>query len=294
METKSLVQTAVAVLVAVVVFSTVLIPIVNDQTYDRTTYENKQVEFESGYTLTDNEEDFLITFTADNSAILSINGGNPINLTSQAREQYLVCSDKFAAIQKYLGSSATAPAYYFNIGDSYSTNRLNFAVGDTISYTAETKTLVITTTGTQTSFVLEWQYHICGSGGEYRTMQTSVPWYCATDGLKVAGGGSYTTGDNDTSYSYYFFNSIKNDTNARYDVEIIPTYTPINEGISQATVKLDIGGEEFTPWNVIVPISVTSTNYTGMEILIQTIPILVIVGLILSVIGSVVIRRFDE
>lgn len=105
--------------------------------------------------------------------------------------------------------------------------------------------------------------------------------------------GSYTSGENDTMYSVIDGKlTIGNDS---YTSSLNYTTTPTSgttDILTLTSFTITIGGETFTPYNVLVPYEVTGHADSGATYsLLGILPILVVIGIILGVLGMLFIRR---
>lgn len=178
-----------------------------------------------------------------------------------------------------------------------------------LEYTAETKVFTVTTytgTGESAELANTYTYNVENilyyiPGGDYGAIQTGgdpdVTYY-VNDISQVIAGGAYTTGDLDTSYfaegtTVYVGNSSYTATGTATTVK---EYTDAIKGSSfSITVTDGEASETFTPYTVFVPLKIVAhTEEQNAQIaLYGVLPILVIVGLVVSAIGAIVIKRED-
>lgn len=101
--------------------------------------------------------------------------------------------------------------------------------------------------------------------------------------------GLYTTGENDTTYSYVdgVFT-----TGGDYTGSVELTTEKVGMDVIKATaLTVTIGEETFTPFRALVPMTVVGHTETPASNLIGVIPVLVIVSLVVAAIGMVVVKR---
>lgn len=104
--------------------------------------------------------------------------------------------------------------------------------------------------------------------------------------------GIYASGENDCYYS------LSNGTltnNGGFTNSIVATMTPV-EGTTDIyhleSFKLDIGGEEFTPYFSIVPMEVDGHATSGAVYnTLSIIPLFMIVGILMGIVGAIFTRR---
>lgn len=101
--------------------------------------------------------------------------------------------------------------------------------------------------------------------------------------------GLYTTGENDTTYSYV--NGVFT-TGGDYTGSVELTTEKVGMDVIKATaLTVTIGEETFTPFRALVPMTVVGHTETPASSLIGVIPVLVIVSLVVAAIGMVVVKR---
>lgn len=278
METNKIVMWATGVILGVILIGSLLIPAVEATDYNRTTYTNRMV-LGDVYRISDTNVDLDLEIYE--GGVRGTIDGQAVNFPYKPRENYIVLTDKATFIQNYNGASNhTAYGWFFN-EDGTNTEYVSqaSAAGGRITYDAASKTLAYINGATNYSATVNWIYHL-DPNGAYRTYQTSGPWYANTNDLIVAGGGYYSTGDNDTTYSYYSFNKDEFTTSGPYECELLITEDKVAEDIVKCEIMIDIGGEQFKPWNVIIPVTVTSTEHSDWETMFKVIPIMAIVAVI--------------
>lgn len=275
---------AITITVGIILIGSLLVPVIQNADYGRTDYDNV-VRPGTWHNMSNDVEDFEFTIQTGNVAYTDSDGTTDLPVLS--RENFLFVSDKAIMVQTYLGSTYAHTAYGWFFNDTPEGIKIREAESDgaVVSFDADTMTLSYDKDTTHYSVEVEWIYHV-DPKGEYRTMQTDREWYANTNDLIVAGGGYYVTGENDTVYSYFSFNKEEVIVAEMYEASIEITTTPVAESIEKCSIMIDIGGEEFKPWNVIIPIHVTSTENSDAEALLWAIPILLLVSLIVMTVRT--------
>lgn len=296
MNVRNMTMAVVAVIIGVLVCTSVLIPIVSGLDYGRSTYNNS-TNIQFNYGVSNEEVPFKAVAQTDASGlIITLDGSDSVyHITS--RENYVFLSDKCAIIQSWNNvGSFGAYGWFFN-EEGTAVNNISSAAMRTGTFTYDPATKIAKFESPTLNYSAEvtWQYHM-DRDGPYRTYQlpSGGSWYANPDNLVIAGGGYYTTGDNDTTYAYYAFNGANNlSVGASYAEEshLNLTSTSINDSVTQNTITISIGDESFSPWNVIIPKEVTSTNNSSLEAIISIIPLLVLTGLVIGVVGSFIRNR---
>lgn len=103
--------------------------------------------------------------------------------------------------------------------------------------------------------------------------------------------GLYTTGENDTTYSYVdgVFT-----TGGDYTGSVELTTEKVGMDVIKATaLTVTIGDETFTPFRALVPMTIVGHTETSISSLLGVIPIMVIVAILMTAIGAIAYRRAD-
>ena len=296
MNVKTLTMAAVAVIIGVLVCTSVLIPIVSGLDYGRSTYNNS-TNIQFNYGVSNEEVPFKAAAQTDaQGLIITLDGSDSIySITS--RENYVFASDKFVILQAWNNTGAYGAYGWFLNDDGTTVDYINSATFRTGTFTYDPATKIAKFEGPTLNYSAEvsWQYHM-DRDGSYRTYQLpgGSSWYANPDNLVIAGGGYYSTGDNDTTYTFYAFNGsdyLKVGAAYSEGSHLDITSIPINDNVTQNTIMISVGDESFSPWNVIIPKEVTSTNNSSLEAIISIIPILVLAGLVIGVVGSFIRNR---
>ena len=108
-------------------------------------------------------------------------------------------------------------------------------------------------------------------------------------------GNLYTTGENDTYYSYY--NGVLTVGEEYADNSSVSITSTLKEGYTDIytnDVSVIIGEESFTPYYIVIPATVSGHEAAGAAYsLLGAIPVIVIVALLVAAIGMIAVRRND-
>lgn len=100
--------------------------------------------------------------------------------------------------------------------------------------------------------------------------------------------GLYYTGENDTTYSY--INGVLTLENYTGSVEF--TSEPVALDVLHVTgINVKIEDEEFTPFRYLVPVEVIGHTTTPTADIVGLLPLVAVMGIILTVIGAIFVRR---
>lgn len=98
-------------------------------------------------------------------------------------------------------------------------------------------------------------------------------------------GSIYTTGDNDTFYSYYDGDLTVNSTyESESSVSVSKTLKDGYADIYDTTVTVTIGDETFTPYYILVPISVDGHETGSAYSILGVVPVIVILALMMMMV----------
>lgn len=186
-------------------------------------------------------------------------------------------------------SLATPSANYLNGATATDTTRSAI-----ISFTdSEVSVRFVTgSSDTTRTFGYTWGYVVCPyADGEY-CAAVSGGTAIVSNVDEVILCGAYTTGDNDTMYSYRNGETYVSNTDYTINVSI---ETATHEGttdIYDATVSVDVGGEEFTPYRILVPYEVEGHASGGaLYSIIGLLPLVAGVGLLMGAVYYFISRR---
>lgn len=139
-----------------------------------------------------------------------------------------------------------------------------------------------------------WGYVICNpADGDYCASVSGGSGYVNTTNDVIL-CGMYLSGENDTPYYYkdgVFITSQWSGTKSvNIDMELVSGTTDVYT----ATVNVDIGEENFTPYRIYLPLEVHGHESGGASYtLLGAIPIMVIVAILMLAVGAIAYRRAD-
>lgn len=165
-----------------------------------------------------------------------------------------------SAMAIYYDMTKAVPDQKTVSGASASNNRvLSYTFGDS---TIDMATTIGETTTTIT-FAYTWAYVVCPYGeGQYCAAVTGGEGMISSaDEIILC--GAYTTGENDTMYWYKDGVSHLSNTAYTMAVDIDTELHDNTTDIYDFTLSVDIGGETFTPYRVLVPYEVSGHKDSG-------------------------------
>lgn len=292
----------VGVVVSILAVGFILVPIVSDsqQTIgDRVTFTN---ETEVVLRAAEPGDVLLLTSTYGTDSrtdVWTLNGDTISGLSSSVEWDVGVMSDGY-----YLAIFSTDNAsagMYVDMDDSAATegsyvagaSENNTPITYKVTFGDSTVTTDYTIGGSTTTetYGYTWGYVICPlSDGEY----------CAA----VAGGsaivsnaddvilcGIYTSGSNDTPY--YYYDGVGHVANSSYtiNVDVAETLHNGTTDVYDATVSVDISGETFTPYRILVPYEVTGHEVGASYNILAVVPVIVLIAILMMVVTHVFKRE---
>lgn len=273
------------VVVGVVLLATVLFPIVTDiqpATAEPTTRVNEASEYLS---LSEGDVDLEIA-----DGVLTLNG--EIYTPNGANDAVIFATDYF--IIQYNGAnyygSYIDPQYpgIRNI-DTAVVSVTDHKLTGTVGYNGVAEPLSVS------DVPVSFSLYVDPSGDWARFPPASVQPYVSSV-KDVIACGTYYTGDNDTFYWYY--NGEADGTNSDYAYGFEATLTLVDGTTDIYTLSdavYSVNGdtdESFTPFNMFVKKTINGHSESGAAYdLVGIIPILVVVGFILGIIGVFISRR---
>lgn len=285
MEPKRLIELTVGIVVGLVVFSAILMPVIsNAQTNNGTEVTLTQeydASFAPNYNLWDGE-DVTISFSADGFMV------NDELVTIAVTQRILVASNDFACRSGGSGTTSAVNIQYLGHDGQYATS-FTFTVVDGV-YTLSAANGAISLTGN-----LDWMVYAVPGEGNIDLVQPSLTTSFITgntDNIIVL-GNVYTTGENDTFYSYYNGDltvnpAFEGDASVTIDKTVKEGYTDIYD----TSITVNIGDESFTPWFILTPKTIAGHEASGpIYDMLGVIPILIIAGLIIGIVGVALSRR---
>lgn len=287
---NKLISYAVMAAVGVLVFSALLVPVINGAqtvTGDPVTYENETSVTLRGASAGDVLHAFIDT-DDNNAKKITLNGVEIESFDTLTFADACIISDSL-----YMQVDPTRDTNYLYLSSLVS-GGASWWSDCTIEFTATT----IRIHGTSENGAIDethnysWGYVICNpANGTYCASVAGGTGYVNTT-KDVILCGMYLTGDNDTPYVYkngVFTTSQWTGTKSvNVDMEKVSGTTDIYT----ATVDVDIGDENFTPYRIYLPLEVHGhADHGAVYSMLGVIPLIVIVGLIVGIVGVVAIRR---
>lgn len=279
----------ITLVVGIILAGSLLGPVISDAQKTigtPTTVTNVMNTSSPNYTIWDGS-DIVIEYDATNK-VYSIDGVS--NNFAAATQRILVASNDFACRN---GGSTDNPqilSQYVTEAAQISHTSFTFRVINK-SYSFEVPG-VDPYVGT-----LEWMVYAEDSGTTNlgQINQSAGTWYTSEQDKLIVLGNIYTTGENDTFYSYYDGDLTVN--SAYEDVSSVTINKTLAEGytdIYATTITINIGDESFTPYFILTPKTVEGHEASGGAYsLLGAIPIMVIVALLMIAVGAIAYRRAD-
>lgn len=285
MDYKNIIVLMVGALVGVLILST-FVPIIGATQENIGESVTLDQDYDSTYVPEHNlwqGEDLTITWVkADRTFTV-----NDDTITLSDKRRILIASNDFAV--RSAGTSGNPLV---------ATNRINQISNSDASFT-----LTVTdgeyslTVGTDTAMTgtIEWLVYPVSENGNIQVVQPTDVSSFMTDKNSdiIILGNVYTTGDNDTFYSYYNGDLTVNDAYA--DVSSVTIHKTIKSGytdIYDTSITVNVGDESFTPYYMLVPKTVSGHEASGaLYEVIGLIPLVAGLGLLLLVCVEV-FRRY--
>jgi hypothetical protein len=302
---NKLIQYSVMAAVGVLVFASLLVPIVSEgmtTAGDPVTYTNptfavyKEVEagdvLKCTSTFVDNTRTNV--WTLNDQVVNPVTGSYAWNpgVLSDGLYVGVFGADNNSLANYYVIADSTHTQRYLSASTSTTTNveyTLTFGNG-TVSVIKDTSEEIVTAPYT-------WAYCICPlADGEYCSAVADGTGYVYANS-DVTMCGAYTSGELDTTY--YYHNGV-NYTGSDFEMETTISKTLVNGTTDVYTASVSVSmtdgdtTETFVPYRVLVPYEVTGHATSGAVYdMLGIIPLLVIVGLIMGIVGVVVTRRLE-
>lgn len=303
MDLKNIGGIVAGLVIAVVLLSSVLVPVISSTLVtagDEVTLTNNTAivlrEIEDGDVLKCERTKLTETTQSDvwtlNDEIITSLSGTSITwntgIMSDAVYMQINGASNSAAGTFYDVTRATPSTQYFGAPPSAE-------IGSTTATTftfSNGEVVVVFGENTMLTKPYTWGYVVCpNEDGEY-SAAVSGGTGMVTNTNEITLCGAYTSGENDTMYTYHNGTSYVSNTDYTIDVSI---ETEIHDGttdIYDATVSVDIGDETFTPYRILVPYEVSGHADSGaMYSLLNIIPLLVTVGILMGIVTAVFVRR---
>lgn len=230
-----------------------------------------------------------ITFeyeSTETTATYTING-EAFNLLS-SEQRIILASNDFAA-----RSGGNDTVYVLNSQYVASTTQFN---NTDFTFEIVDKQYTLTVGADTYTGTVDWLVYAADDGDAnlIQLKSPTSPFYTSNANDIIVLGNIYTTGENDTFYSYYKGQLTVNEAYAdESNITITKTDVSGYTDIYATTVSLNIDDESFTPFFILAPENVSGHEASGAAYsLIGVLPVLVIVALLVVAIG-VVARRND-
>lgn len=278
---------SVAVLVSLVVLAGVLMPVLDDaQTNlgDPISVTNGIKTDSPKYTVWDGSD---IVLAYDPVTTTYTVNGDAMTFSANT-QRIIIASNDFAARNGGTSDSPQLQSQYVDLNDQLINKAFTLTVTD--------KAYALTLNGVDYTGSMDWLVYANDDGtANLGQIPQGNTFYTSNKNDVIVLGNIYTTGDNDTFYSYYMGDLTVNSTYAdSSSVTINKTLASGYTDIYTTTISVNIGDETFTPYYVITPITVEGHESSGASYdLLGVIPLLVIVAILLGVVALIVRSRLD-
>lgn len=282
MESKNLLTLAITLTLGIILAGSLLMPVIADAqlTIDpKVTYSNSD---NSGSDYRYGPVDSVhLVIDADGATLngeLIERATNPIVLfESDNISVNLPNSDNTATMEAYYNNSTTGGSVF----------------GGTLELTAENGEITAVFGPNTLTFTYTWMVSITEDGKFINHQSDGNKIYYTDPNNVIICGGLYTTGDNDTYYSWY--NGVGTD-NGSYTISLNPNGA-LQEGTTDIYTttlpRIVIDDENFTPYRMLIAAEVTGHEAGAGYALLGAIPVLVIIGLVLAATAAIMVKRND-
>lgn len=281
MEKTNLLTLVITLTVGIILVGSILMPVLANA--QRTAGEEVHYDnIQSGYTYRLTEKDENITLKVTGS-------GGDIYFNDE-----VITEDGFAIVTDSVSVRAATSIKALNV--TTPTQTLDLRVGwnakFTITFEDGTCTIVddATTTTTETA-TYSWMF-APSDNGEWVTVTGNSTHY--VNSIKdIVASGYYSTGDNDTGYCV--INGVATVTED-FTTKANFTLTPVSgtTDVFTATMTIDVGDENFTPWFLMIKRDIVGHEASGAAYsLYGAIPIIVIASLVLVGASAIMMRNRD-
>lgn len=292
MDPKRITAVIVSAILGVILLVTVVAPIVSDGQKDVgpvTTIGNTMRQGDFNYNIWDGSN-ITISFTVSGTTgTYSINGVEQTSILTYNTQRIVFASNDVCA--RIGGANSPGTINVQHIGD---TN------GATYSFTYEIVNGDYTFTQLNHDPItghVDWLVYAAdeGTANLGTLLDPTQPFYTTAADKLVILGNVYTTGENDTFYSYYDGDLTVNEEYTDVSkVEITRTIADGYTDIYSTTVTVNIGDESFSPYFVVAPKAVTGHEATGsLYSMLGVIPIVIAIGVVLGVVSMAIANRYD-
>lgn len=276
MEPKTIVQILISTLVCGIILMAFVPIAVGVQTVASTevNYENNSTMFKMA------ESEDVVTISLSNGTI-TLNG----ETVAQTSNSNVILSDVFSCDQfQYQGNWLTRSWYK----DS---TELSYPSAFSLTFEDGVVTGSITRGGTTDTIedTYEYLYYASSSGNYCQKPGTSTidAYVKSLDDLVLS--GLYYTGENKTTYSY--INGVLTLEGDYVGSVDIATEKVGMDVLRITNIVVHVGDESFTPFRYLVPTEVIGHTETPVSNIIGILPLIVVVGLLLTVVGAIFINR---
>lgn len=275
---NKLIMSVVGIAICVILVGSVLAPVVDE------------AQINAGAPLTVDNNKFDSYYTApQNGDVITINNQGVSYNSTLVPGTYRGAMYADTVFISYFAPTDTSNGFF--VGKDNVTHTLESGKTCTITFTAG-NTYTISYDGVDYDLSYTWAYILCDESiASYATILDLryAPGYI-TSSNDVLACGYYSTGENDTFYTYHngavYAGPFGGSANIVLDT-LMEGSTDIYK-IDENDVTLTIGGETFTPYIVLVPLTVTGhADHGGYSGLLAAILPIIIVSLIVSVIAVV-------
>lgn len=277
----NLLTLVITLTLGVILAGSLLMPAVTDA--QRTAGEEVHFDnIQSGYTyrLTEKTETVSITITGSN--------GN-IYYNGEA-----ITDDGFALFTDTVAIRADATNKNLFVSTPTASNEYRISWNSNYSFVFDNGICTITDVGNSTvtaTIPYTWMFSPADEG-EWVTVTGSSTHYVNSINDIVA-SGYYSTGDNDTGYCVKDgIATVTEDFTTKANF----TLTPVSGTTDAftATMTIDVGDENFTPWFMLIKRDIVGHEASGAAYsLYGAIPIIVIAGLVLAGASAILVRNRD-
>ena len=282
MNTKyGLVAVIMTVLVGVILIGTLLAPTI--QGIQKTVGDEVTKENTGSVYYSECESGVDVSFTSTSTGSLRTNTLNEETITTELTTETVIMTNQFAVLINNSGHCN----YYGHINKFFSTGST-----DSLTVTITGMSAKVEITGqTAWTIPLAWGYFMDEEGEVQTLMEGDSAYVNSIKDLTM--GGYYATGDNDTRYYYHdgeTYASVYSMT-VTGDLTLVDGTTDI---YTVTNISVDIGGEDFVPYNILVPRTVTGHESGGAEYtLYGVVVVLFIVVLFVVAVRSLITRERD-
>lgn len=281
----------ITLVVGVILAGSLLGPVVGDAQTTLGTPANVENSAPVGtnydYTIWDGSDITFAYTGTDAGGTYTINGEQFTLLSSNQR--IIIASNDFATRS---GGNETA----FILNSQYIGVTTQFSNVD-FTYTITDKQYTLELGGSTYTGSVDWLVYAApdGNSGLIQCGNPNEPFYTSNTNNIIVLGNIYTTGENDTFYSYYNGDLSVNETYAdESSITINKTVADGYTDIYNTTVAVNIGDETFTPYFILIPNNVSGHEAAGATYtLVGVIPIMVIVAILMIAVGAIAYRRAD-